>query len=158
MYGATDYARKTRKGRAKNAKVNMNRRLARETAFKLLFEGSFHTEKDALELYETALAAQEWEDDDYVREVFLGATARKDELDALIEKHSHGWKKSRISTVSLSILRLACYEMLAREDIPYQVSINEALELVKNYDEEAARAFVNGILHAVATELGRAKA
>ncbi len=149
---------KNRKGRDESAKENMNRRLARETVFKLLFEESFHKDREALEIYETARAGGEWEDDVYVREVFLGASARKEELDALIEKHSHGWKKSRISTVSLSILRLACYEMLAREDIPYQVSINEALELVKSYDEEAARAFVNGILHAVATELGRAQA
>lgn len=149
---------KNRKGRDKNAKETMNRRLARETAFKLLFEESFHADREALEIYETARANGDWEDDAYVREVFFGATARKEELDALIEKHSHGWKKSRISTVSLSILRLASYELLARDDIPYQVSINEALELVKSYDEEGARSFINGILHAIATELGRAQA
>ncbi len=135
----------------------MNRRLARETVFKLLFEESFHCDRDAAELYETALTVQEIEDDDYVKAVFFGTLAEREKLDALIEKHSHGWKKSRISPVSLSILRLACYELLFREDIPYQVSINEALELVKRYDEEAARAFVNGILHAVATELGETK-
>lgn len=136
----------------------MNRRLARETVFKLLFEQAFHTDRDAAEIYDTARLAQEWEDDDYVKEVFFGARERLSELDALIEKHSHGWKKSRISPVSLSLLRLAVYEMRFREDIPYQVSINEALELVKTYDDEQARPFVNGILHAVATELGKAQA
>lgn len=136
----------------------MNRRLARETVFKLLFEQTFHADRGADEIYDTARIAQEWEDDAYVKEVFFGACARLPELDALIEKHSHGWKKSRISAVSLSLLRLAVYEMLFREDIPYQVSINEALELVKTYDDEQARSFVNGILHAVATELGKTQA
>lgn len=138
----------------KAKKETMNRRLARETVFKLLFEASFHSDRDAAELYETALCVQEIEDDDYVKAVFFGALTEKEKLDELIEKHSHGWKKSRISPVSLSILRLAVYELLFREDIPYQVSINEALELVKRYDEEGARAFVNGILHAVAADLG----
>lgn len=146
------------KGRAKSANVTMNRRQARETVFKLLFEKTFHEDGDAALLYENALAEQEWEDDDYVKEIYFGACADLAALDAMIEKHSRGWKKSRISPVSLSILRLACYEMSRREDIPYQVSINEALELVKRYDDEGARSFVNGILHAVATDLGQAKA
>jgi N utilization substance protein B len=136
----------------------MNRRLARETVFKLLFEHTFHEGRDAQELYATALTEQEWEDDTYVKEIFFGAVAEIPALDEMIEKHSRGWKKSRISPVSLSILRLACYEMSHREDIPYQVSINEALELVKRFDDAGARAFVNGILHAVATDLGQAKA
>ena len=132
----------------------MNRRLARETVFKLLFEKTFHTDRDMAEIYDTARTAQEWEDDEYVKGVFFGTCERMAELDALIEKHSHGWKKSRISPVSLSLLRLASYEMLYREDIPFAVSINEALELVKTYDEENARAFVNGILNAVSKEIG----
>ena len=157
MYGPGKYAKNQEKD-AQGAKENMKRRLARETVFKLLFEENFHCGRDAAELYETALSVQELEDDDYVREVFFGTLAQREKLDELIEKHSRGWKKSRISPVSLSILRLACYEILFREDVPYQVAINEALELVKLYDEDGARAFINGILHAVATELGQAQA
>ena len=138
--------------------MNMNRREARETVFKLLFEGTFHEGRDVVEAYTTALEEQGWEDDDYVKEVYFGVAENLSSLDEMIEKHSRGWKKSRISPVSLSILRLACYELGYRKDIPYQVSINEALELVKRYDDEGARSFVNGILHAVATELGKAKA
>ncbi|MBQ8351740.1 MAG: transcription antitermination factor NusB [Clostridia bacterium] len=126
--------------------------MARETAFILLFEAKFHPERDIAEIYETAKAARAVEEDDYIREVIAGVTEQKETLDACIEKHSHGWKKSRISPVSLTIMELAVYEMYHREDIPALVSINEALELVKTYDEEGARAFVNGVLNAVAKE------
>lgn len=107
-----------------------------------------------MDIYETAMTVREFEDDPYIRAVVLGVAEHKDELDGLIEKFSHGWKRNRISPVSLSIMEIAVYEMLYCEDIPYAVSINEALELVKTYDEENARAFVNGILNAVSKEIG----
>ena len=132
----------------------MNRRKARETAFILLFEAKFHPERDITEIYETAKNAREIEEDAYVREVIAGVAAHMEELDAHIEKNSHGWKKARISPVSLTIMELATYEICYREDIPALVSINEALELVKTYDEDGARAFVNGILNAVAKTVG----
>ena len=106
------------------------------------------------EIYETAKAARGFEEDPYIAAVACGVEEHREELDGLIEKHSRGWKKNRISPVALSVMEVAVYEMLYREDIPALVSINEALELVKTYDEENARAFVNGILNAVANEIG----
>ena len=127
----------------------MNRRLAREVAFSIVFEYGFQKDSDLGEVYENARIAREFEDDPYIREVVFGVVENKDQLDELIEKNSRGWKIKRISSVSLSAMEIAVYEMLYREDVPSAVSINEALELVKSYDEENARAFVNGILHAV---------
>ena len=135
----------------------MNRRLARETAFKLLFEKEFHKDCSQEELYATSLDAQGFEDDAYIRDVFFGVLSHREEIDLLIEKNSRGWKKSRISPVSLAVMQLSVYEMLYRKDIPLHVSINEALELVKAYGDEGARAFVNGILHAVSTEAKAAR-
>ena len=131
----------------------MNRRLAREVAFSIVFEYGFQKDTDIGEVYENARIAREFEDDPYVREVVFGVVENKDQLDELIEKNSRGWKIKRISSVSLSAMEIAVYEMLYREDVPSAVSINEALELVKSYDEENARAFVNGILNAVAKEI-----
>ena len=76
-----------------------------------------------------------------------------EELDELINRHAHGWKTSRISKVSRSILRLATFEMLYCEDIPLNVSINEGIELCKEFDEEKAKAFVNGVLNGVKEEI-----
>ena len=53
----------------------------------------------------------------------------------------------------LAIMRIAVYEMCHQEDIPRLVSINEAIELAKQYDDEGTGAFVNGILGGVLREL-----
>ncbi|MBQ2792061.1 MAG: transcription antitermination protein NusB, partial [Oscillospiraceae bacterium] len=66
-----------------------------------------------------------------------------------VEKFSTKWKKNRLSRVSLSVLRLALYEMLYEESIPESVSINEAVELAKKFGGEEDSAFVNGLLGAV---------
>jgi N utilization substance protein B len=50
-------------------------------------------------------------------------------------------------------MRLAVYEMLFCEDIPFSVSINEAIELTKKFDDPKAKAFVNGVLNSVKNEL-----
>ena len=71
----------------------------------------------------------------------------------MIVRHSNGWKPARISPVSRCAIRLCIYEMLYREDIPAAVSLNEAIELVKKYDDEKMRAFVNGLLNGVKNEI-----
>ena len=60
----------------------------------------------------------------------------------------------RISRISLAILRLCIYEMLYVENIPFSVSINEAVELCKKYNDDKAPAFVNGILNTIADKEG----
>ena len=128
----------------------MNRHQARELAFSLLFEHEFDKERTARELYDTAKAAREEEENKYVRGVLAGVLEHEAELEAAISEASKGWSLSRISRVSLSILKLCAYEMLFCPDIPIRVSLNEAIELVKRYDEDSARAFVNGILNTLA--------
>ncbi|MBO7293624.1 MAG: transcription antitermination factor NusB [Clostridia bacterium] len=128
----------------------MNRHQARELAFSLLFEHEFDKERSARELYDTAKAAREEEENKYVRGVLTGVLDHEAELEAAISDASKGWSLSRISKVSLSILKLCAYEMLFCKDIPIRVSLNEAIELVKRYDEESARSFVNGILNTLA--------
>ncbi len=57
-----------------------------------------------------------------------------------------------MSRVTLTILRLACYELYFMSGMPNGVTINEAVELAKKYDIEAAPAFINGILSKVASD------
>ena len=59
-----------------------------------------------------------------------------------------------MSIVSRAVLRLAVYELMFVEDIPARVSINEAIELSKKYDDEKAYMLVNGVLNAAAESLG----
>ena len=69
------------------------------------------------------------------------------ELDDYIEKYSKGWNIARISRISKCILRLSMYEVLYM-GIPVGASVNEALELAKQYDSEEAAGFINGIMGA----------
>ena len=135
----------------------MNRKTARENAFILLFELECRSDEIPLEIYEYALEVGEFECDDYVKDVFFGVVERRKEIDELLLPNLVGWKKNRVSPVSRAILALSTYEMLAREDIPAKVSINEAIELSKKYDDEKSYLFVNGVLNAVADALGLEK-
>ena len=66
-----------------------------------------------------------------------------------------GYSELSISAVSTALFRLSTYEMMFMEDIPVKVSINEAIEISKKYDDDKAYGFVNGVLNAVAEKLGR---
>ena len=130
----------------------MNRRQEREEAFLMLFEGEFAPEKTTDQIYADAKDARDVEESSYVREVLEGVRLHRDELDALIDSHSHGWKRNRLSGVARAIILLAAYEMLYVAEVPLRVSLNEAVELTKKYDEDKARAFVNGVLNAISRD------
>ena len=57
-----------------------------------------------------------------------------------------------MAVVDRNILRLGCYELIFREDIPPKVAINEAVDLAKKYSGPEAGKFVNGILDKVKSE------
>ena len=61
----------------------------------------------------------------------------------------------RLAAVDRNILRLACFEMLNRDDIPPVVSINEAVDIAKKFSTEDSGKFVNGILDKIKGELMR---
>ena len=130
----------------------MNRRQEREEAFLMLFEAEFAPEKSAEEIYDGARDARDVEESLYVRAVLDGVRANRAELDALIDAHSNGWKKNRLSGVARAAILLAAYEMLYMPDVPVRVSLNEAIELMKKYDEDKARVFVNGVLNAISRD------
>lgn len=127
----------------------MARRKSRELAFLLLFEKCFD-DADMQEIIDRAIEARDIEPDDFALRLAIGADTYALENDQLIEEHSHRWSKNRLSKVTLSILRLALYEMLHVEETPVSVAINEAVELAKAYGADDEPPFINGILGAVA--------
>ena len=82
---------------------------------------------------------------------------RRKELDRLIESVLENWSLHRISRIDRILLRIALAEILAFEDIPIKVSIDEAIELAKGYSEEKAPGFINGILDALVKRKGLRK-
>ena len=131
----------------------MTRQQEREETFLMLCEYGFDTDRFASEIYETARTAREVEDSAYISSVLEGVIANRMEIDELISANASGWKISRLSVVTAAILRLATFEMLYCTDIPVNVSMNEAIELAKKFDDEMARGFVNGVLNAIAKKV-----
>ncbi|MFW5648556.1 MAG: transcription antitermination factor NusB [Candidatus Alkaliphilus sp. MAG34] len=125
----------------------MSRRLARELCMKVLFE--MHMNKD----FDLGKIKYHLEDenfsgkqDDYICAVLGKAIDNMAEIDKIIEDYSEGWKLNRIANVDLAILRLALSEILYMKDIPYGVSIDEAIEIAKIYSSGETPSFINGIL------------
>ncbi len=133
----------------------MNRKTARENAFILLFELTSKSDETAEEIFDKATNVRELEVDEFVKRVFFGVNENLVVIDKCIETGLVGWKAARLSTVAKSVIRLAIYELMFLEDIPAKVSINEAIELSKKYDDEKAYMLVNGVLNAAAESLGR---
>lgn len=131
----------------------MSRKTAREVAFKLIFASNFQNEEVTSEEIIDALLKEteknegvNAEDMNYIKEVVHGVYENINSLDERINMHLKGWTMDRICKTDLAILRLAIYEILYREDIPYKVSINEAIELAKTFSEDSSPSFVNGVL------------
>ena len=82
----------------------------------------------------------------FIRDLYFGVMAHKAELDRLLSEASEHWRLDRMSRVDRNVMRLALYEMIHREDIPAKVSINEAIELGKEFGADESGAFINGIL------------
>ncbi|GBL44084.1 hypothetical protein LBMAG55_04700 [Verrucomicrobiota bacterium] len=76
-------------------------------------------------------------------------------VDVVVTKYATNWAVGRIARVDLAILRLAVFELMRRTDIPPIVSINEAVDIAKEFSTEESRRFVNGILDSYMSELGR---
>lgn len=134
--------------------LRYNRRTARDLAFKYVFQWNVvgsDIEETMEELYGMHFKPIDVE---YIKNTVKAVIENKDMIDGLIEENSKGWKKDRLSSVCLAILRIALAEMYFMDDIPEKVSINEAVELAKTYDTPEVAAYVNGVLGKIQTAKG----
>ncbi len=90
--------------------------------------------------------------DAFTREEVEAVLASRGEIDASIDAGSKGWPAHRLAALERNILRLAVYEITRRDDIPLEVSIDEAVALAKRYCSREAGTLVNGILGKIAEE------
>lgn len=89
----------------------------------------------------------------FAEKLVFGVAEQRETLDARIKEKSKNWSLGRMSKVDLNILRLAVFELLFLEDIPRNVSLNEAIEIAKIFGTEDSPAFINGILDEIAQEV-----
>jgi len=91
----------------------------------------------------------------FAEELIHGAIEHVAEIDGHIRSLAHNWEFDRIARIDLAILRLAIFEMLHRKDIPPVVSINEAIDLSKQFSSADSKRFINGILDRMKEKTGR---
>ncbi|MBI3186163.1 MAG: transcription antitermination factor NusB [Myxococcales bacterium] len=132
------------------------RRTARERALQALYQLDMSGAVSPSEALESAwsASAEEGPRDEaahaFALELVIGVREHLEEIDRLIEQHSHNWRLDRMSRVDRNVLRLGVFELLHRPDIPRKVTLNEAVELGKTFGSEESSAFINGLLDKIA--------
>jgi N utilization substance protein B len=101
-----------------------------------LFKANFKTDETAIPFF-----------------LFLvrGVCKHKEEIDRIINETSENWKLDRMGIVDRNILRFAIFELMFADDIPSNVSMNEAIEIAKRYGTADSPSFINGILDKIAS-------
>ena len=132
----------------------MNRKIARDNVYKLVFEYLFYDELNQTSLELMLLDSNLDEDDrQYIIRVYEGVAAKKDELLDIIAAHAKGFTIDRIFRPDLAALLIATYELKYSKDVPGPVAISEAVDLVKLYSTKKSYSFVNGVLASIYKDL-----
>jgi len=133
------------------------RRDNRVAAMQFLYQWSINRPDDLNRDLRAFYADKEQPRDYYgfADELITGTIEHVEAIDAVIREYARNWDFERVARVDLAILRLALYELMYRPDIPPVVSINEAIDLSKEFSIPEAKRFINGILDQFKMTLGR---
>jgi N utilization substance protein B len=139
-----------------------NRHLSRSIVLQTLFEWDSAGYSTPTKQLEDRLLANTKEfggspaDAPFMKNLLGIVTAKRTELDGIIEKAAPEWPIAKIATIDRNVLRMGLAEMLFadRVQVPAKVAINEAIELAKEFGSDTSGRFINGVLGAVYTELG----
>ena len=138
------------------------RRIGRERALQALYQMEQDAKVEAQGALDAAWTAHDDEGprdpaaDVFAKELIAGVKLHQPELDAIIEEHSHNWRLDRMQRIDRNVLRIGVFELKYLVDIPRKVTINEAVELAKNFGNEASSAFINGLLDRIAITVSKA--
>jgi N utilization substance protein B len=144
-----------------NQMRQMSRRAAREKCIKVLYQIDLAANSPE-ESIQSVLECDGVSDDtgeatQFLRELVAGVLENLEVIDAEIAGSSLKWDPARLGRIEMAILRLGVYEILMRPDIPRAATINEAVELAKQYGSEDSARFVNGVLAGVMMKHGEAR-
>lgn len=92
-------------------------------------------------------------DVDYFHDVLHGVPEHLSEIEALFQPFLVERSLEELDPVTQALLRLACYELRFRIDVPYKVVINEAVSLAKKFGAEDSHKFINGVLDKVSAQV-----
>ncbi|MDF0727343.1 transcription antitermination factor NusB [Cytobacillus sp. S13-E01] len=125
----------------------MKRRTAREKALQALFQIDV-SDNDPREAVENVVEDEE-EVNPFLHQLVMGVVLHKEEIDELLRANLEKWKLERLANVDRSLLRMAIFEMKFVDEIPVNVSIDEAIELAKMFGDDSSSRFINSVLSKV---------
>ncbi|WP_392560794.1 transcription antitermination factor NusB [Orbus mooreae] len=127
------------------------RRRARECAVQAIYSWQI-SKNDLSDVEVSFMTDQDMKgvDKKYFRELLNGVGLNSAEIDTKMEPYLNERSLDELGFVERAILRIAIYELLKREDVPYKVVINEAIDLTKTFGAEESHKFINGVLDKVA--------
>ena len=131
-----------------------SRRKARIIAFQSLFGWDMNrTEVDELVgfawLDEDRRERVDSETLDFARLIVAGCLENLDTIDAAIRQQLENWDFTRLARVDLAILRMSVYSLFFQSDIPASVTIDEAIDIVKEFGSDDSYRFINGVLDGI---------
>ncbi|MBX7190629.1 MAG: transcription antitermination factor NusB [Sandaracinaceae bacterium] len=149
------------------------RRRGREAALQMLYqmEASGVSAEEAIRLFwgsfppnpGEAAAALDGSDEtidpaerdgaEFANAIVRGFASERARIDDLIRHVSQHWRLERMTRVDRNVLRLGTWELVACDDIPRKVTLNESIELAKRFGTETSASFVNGVLDRIASDL-----
>lgn len=134
------------------SRFGIKRSEEREFAFKMLYAGEFNDDPWEQQISRLDEELQQ-KATTYVVKIAQVYNTYKKNFDGVIDETLENWELSRIAIVDKVILRMALAEIFYFEDIPPEVSINEAIEMAKKFSTAKSGKFINGLLDAIYKKL-----
>jgi len=133
------------------------RTLARELALQVLYQMDITGDgsEPALDNFWAARSEEKIEEEvkSFAGELVKGVSDNLAQIDEKIMSYAANWQLKRMAVIDRNVLRMGCFELIWRKDIPPKVAINEAVEVAKKYSGLEAGKFVNGILDKIKQEI-----
>ncbi len=136
---------------------SFSRRLCREWAVQLLYQVDLNPPESQEIMFSDFRARTRAPGfaHEFTESLVRGVCTHRAEIDALITLCADRWDISRMAATDRNVIRLATYEILHCPEIPPAVSINEAVDIARDFTGSESGKFVNGVLDRILKESGR---
>ncbi|OGU29580.1 MAG: transcription antitermination factor NusB [Ignavibacteria bacterium GWA2_35_9] len=129
------------------------RRIIREKVLQILYAYEMNHEGHKATVQSLLEGVDDETDKEFANELISRVIKFSSELDKKIQERVANWEMNRIALIDKILLRMGICELLYFPDIPPKVSINESIEIAKEYSTARSGKFINGILDAILSEL-----
>jgi len=125
------------------------RRIIREKVLQVLFANEMNKGSLEILMNDILKSISNQSDREFANDLINKILLHADELDDKIKERVKNWEMNRIALIDRILLRMGVCEMLYFPDIPPKVSINESIEIAKEYSTAGSSKFINGVLDAI---------